>query len=405
MEKSTPPKNFNPVPFAYRQEVTLKIDDVNNLGAGVGRIDGWVVIVPYALARETVKAVVYKNHKNYSEADLLEVLEASAERVAPVCPLFGECGGCQYQHLSYEGQLNWKRRQIEGLMKRLGGLDVAVEPTHGSPLQYGYRSKLTPHYEAPRGDKMPIGFIRQGRKSELVDVANCPIASANINRELPHARERLIARAHKLKRGGTILLRDCMDGVIADNAAIVCERVGPYPMHFCAGEFFQNNPSVLPELLDYAVNEAAGLKYLVDAYCGVGVFAIWAHKKFNEIAGIEISSKSIQCAKINASSAGAQNVSFLIGKAEDIFAEIKFPPKDTAMIIDPPRSGCDERFLNQLCAYGPAKIVYVSCAPDTQARDLAILSAAGYEVKKLQPFDMFPQTRHIENVATLIKRP
>lgn len=405
MENRSLPKNFVPHPFDYRQQIELDIDDINNLGAGVGRIDGWVVTVRGALGGERVRAAVYKNHKNYSEADLLKVVRASPQRVKPVCPLYGECGGCQYQHLSYEGQLKWKRKQVADAMKRIGGISADVKPTRPSPLQYGYRSKLTPHYEKPRGEKMPIGFVRNGRRKELVDVPQCPIASPTINEALPKVRAKLLARAHKLKRGGTLLLRDCIEGVCTDATSSVTEIVSGVSYQFCAGEFFQNNPHILPELVEYAISQAAGPRFLIDAYCGVGVFALAAADRFEYVSGVEISSKAIVCANANARINNKRNCEFTMGKAEAIFqnAARKFPPSDCAAIIDPPRSGCDKSFLEQLIDFAPARIVYVSCAPDTQARDIAFLCANGYSLLELQPFDLFPQTRHIENVATLFK--
>lgn len=398
----TPPKNFTPTPFEYHQTVELEIDDLNNLGTGVGRIDGWVVMVPFALGGERVKARIYKNHKNFSEGDLLEVVRPSPDRVAPVCGLFGVCGGCQYQHLSYSAQLEWKRKQVKDLMKRIGGIDFEVSPTHPSPLQYGYRSKLTPHYERPcNGKDMPVGFIMQGRRNMLVDVPQCPIASKAINDALPAAREKI--KKSNPRRGGTLLLRDCAEGVCRDNNAIRTERIGDISYQFCAGEFFQNNPHILPELISYAIGEAKGTENLVDAYCGVGVFALAAAKDFRNVAGVEISPKAIVCANANAKINAVKNCEFLIGKAESIFAGItqKFSGADTSVIIDPPRAGCDAAFLEQLVSFSPKKLVYVSCGPDTQARDLAFLVAHGYKIAKLQPFDLFPQTRHIENVATL----
>ena len=191
-----------------------------------------------------------------------------------------------------------------------------------------------------------------------------------------------------------------------DNNAIVTEIVGGISYQFCAGEFFQNNPYILPELIEYVVEEAEGNRNLVDAYCGVGVFALAAARKFERVAGVEISSKAIVCANVNAQVNGIDNCEFLIGKAETIFEDVskRFSGSETSMVIDPPRAGCDNAFLEQLVSFGPNKLVYVSCGPDTQARDLSYLIANGYEIKRLQPFDLFPQTRHIENVATLIRK-
>ncbi len=401
------PKNFKPEPFAYHEVVELDIVDLNNLGTGVGRIDGWVVMVPMALPNERVKARIYKNHKNFSEADLVEVITPSHDRIQPICPIYNDCGGCQYQHLTYEAQLNWKRKQVSDLMQRIGKIEFPVEPTHPSPLKYGYRSKLTPHYEKPKNGDMPVGFIMRGRRNTLVDVPQCPIASDTINAALPAERERIQALAPHLKRGGTLLLRDSDEGVCVDNRAMISQKVGKINYRFCAGEFFQNNPSVLPELIAYALDEAKAegddIKNLVDAYCGVGVFALAGSERFEQVLGVEISEKAIECAKENAQINNIKNCEFLAGKAQAIFkdASAKFNPQNTAVIIDPPRAGCDIAFIDQLCAFAPKRLVYVSCGPDTQARDIALLTERGYALKKLQPFDLFPQTRHIENVATL----
>ena len=294
-------------------------------------------------------------------------------------------------------------KTVGDLVKHIGGIEFEVSPTHPSPVQYGYRSKLTPHYERPCGGNMPVGFIMQGRRTSLVDVPQCPIASKAINDALPAARERI--KKSNPRRGGTLLLRDCAEGVCQDNTAIRTERVGGISYQFCAGEFFQNNPHILPELVQYAIGQAKGTRNLVDAYCGVGVFALAAAKDFENVAGVEISSKAIVCANANAKINNIKNCEFLIGKAETIFDGVakKFDGAETSVIIDPPRAGCDTAFLEQLTAFAPKRIVYVSCGPDTQARDLAYLTTRGYKLERLQPFDLFPQTRHIESVATISK--
>ena len=130
------PRNFVPEPFAYHEVVELEIDDITNLGAGVGRVGGWVVMVPFALGGERVRARIFRNRKNFSEGDLLEVVRPSPDRAEPKCPLFGTCGGCQYQHLEYPAQLEWKRKQVRDLMKRIGGIDCDPLPTRPSPMLY-----------------------------------------------------------------------------------------------------------------------------------------------------------------------------------------------------------------------------------------------------------------------------
>ena len=404
------PKNFVPQPFAYHEEIELRIDDLSNLGDGVGRRDDWVVFVPFALPGERVRARVWRNKPTYSDADLREVLEPSPDRVAPVCGLFGTCGGCQYQHLAYPAQLSWKTAQIRALLTRLGGIDAPVEPCRGSPVEYGYRIKLTPHHQAmigkaPDRAKQPIGFQKHGSRA-IVDVPACPIASEPINAALPAAREaaRQPPKGNRKPRGGTLLLRDCAEGVVTDPKHIVTERVLDRVFQFVAGEFFQNNRHALPGMVSYALEEAAGPRFLVDAYGGVGVFGLCAADRFETVAGVEVSPAAVQLAQANAVINGIKNYRCIAGEAEAIFRDIPFAAEETTVLLDPPRKGCGTAFLDQLRAFGPAKIVYVSCGPDTQAADLKHLVAEDiYQVTRVQPFDLFPQTRHIENVVTLVR--
>ena len=406
IENHTPPKNFIPSPYAYHEEIALTIEDLSPLGHGVGRDQGWVIMVPFTVPGERIRARIFRNHSQHSEADCVEVIEASEERQEPGCEWFGECGGCQYQHMNYSAQLSWKRKQVEDIMQRIGGLDAPVKATIASPKAWAYRTKLTPHYPKPRDSSFPIGFMRAGRKS-IVDIPKCPIASPAINDALPEKRRRLREElAGRKKRGGTLLLRDTQEGVVDDPNAVVSTSIAGLYFQFPAGEFFQNNPTILPHLLDYVRGEAAGdgIEFMVDAYCGTGTFAIAGSSAFREITGIEISQNSVRWAKANAAINQLENIRFLVGAAESLFEDLDYPPKRTAMVIDPPRKGCDKEFIQQLTTFAPARIVYVSCSPDTQARDLAHLKGAGYEVSHHQPFDLFPQTRHIENVTTLIHR-
>ncbi|CAI8309465.1 MAG: 23S rRNA (uracil-C(5))-methyltransferase RlmCD [Opitutia bacterium UBA7350] len=403
---SETPKNFIPEPFAYHQEVEVKVESLTNLGMGVGRVNGWVVMVPFVIPGETVRARIFRNFSNYSDADLVEVLKRSPQRVEPLCPRFQTCGGCQYQHIQYQQQLDQKTRQVSELMEKLGDITYPVEGAIGSPQLYGYRSKLTPHYNRPHADgSQPIGFLRFGRRREIVDVEQCPIATKAINAALPEVREaaRRGGGKKRRQRGGTLLLRDVLEGVVTNPQAVVSERVGEVTFQYKAGEFFQNNPFILPELVRYVAKEsqAGGVRYLVDAYCGVGLFALSLARDFESVAGVEISQASVLWAQANARISGIENARFLIGKAEAIFHGLDFPSKETALVIDPPRKGCDAGFCEQLLDYAPARLVYVSCDPATQARDIQSFVAGGYRITKIQPFDLFPHTRHIENVVSL----
>ena len=399
------PKGFTATPYPYHHELVLEISDITNLGIGIGRDNGWVIQVPYCWPGEKIRARIYRNHSNYSQADLIEVLDPSQSRVKPVCNLYGSCGGCQYQGASYEAQLLWKRKQVEDSLVRLGGISVEVNPVVPSPKPYGYRSKLTPHYQGGKQDEdLTIGFLKQGSRRALVDVKNCPIATDAINQALPEARNNL-KNVPRKKRGGTLLLREVLEGVVTDPKLLVSERVGELIFHFRAGEFFQNNPYILPKLVDYVVTQADSDKnsLLVDAYCGGGLFGLSAASQFKRVVGIEISREGFDGARTNAQINRISNAEFFLGDASSIFEEIKEVSEPTALIIDPPRKGCDPDFLRQAIDFSPSRIIYVSCEPSTQARDAQVLIHAGYKAVDAQPFDLFPQTRHVENVLTLIR--
>lgn len=455
-------KRFNDTPFSYHQEIELEISTLTNLGIGLGRVQvatppenknlstvshpkepegteadlprrsasegGWVVMCAFALPGERVRARVFRNHKNYSEADLLAVLRPSPHRVAAPCVVFGRCGGCQYQNFTYEQQLVWKRQQVEELLKYMAGIEFPVAPVIGSPQQYGYRSKITPHFNPPRihsheprdpssasgaqpveinETNFPIGFLRQGTRFDLVDVPRCEIATERINTRLTELRAetRERAAAGEFTRGGTLLLREASGEVTTEYDRVITETVGTLKLRFLARDFFQNNPFILPQFTSYVREQAAGTgaRFLVDAYCGSGLFALSSATAFEAVAGVEISETSVAFARENATANGITNATFRAGDASRIFDGLRFSAEETVVVIDPPRKGCDEPFLNQLFQFGPRAVTYVSCDPATQMRDLKSFIAHGYKLTAVQPFDLFPQTRHLECVITLRK--
>ena len=403
--RQAPPK-FKAVPFAYHAEVTFTVDNLTNLGDGVGRVDGWVVFVTGALPGERVTARIWHNSANFSRGDLVRIHQRSPHRVEPRCPLFGSCGGCQYQNLAYPEQLRWKQAQLKEALARLGGVEVEVDPCHPSPREWGYRTKLTPHFQPPRGPgEFPIGFLHAHNARRLVDVPACPIATDAVNAALKDVRREVRARAGEFRRGATVLLRETKEGVVTDPRASVTETVGDLTLRFVAGDFFQNNPSILPAFVGHAVDlaKASGARHLVDAYCGSGLFALSAARHFESVHGVEVSEDAVRKAAENAAGNRLLNCRFVAGSAEAIFGKLPVKGPATAVIIDPPRKGCDEAFLAQLDAYAPRRIVYVSCAPDTQARDIRWLAARGWKVLSARPFDLFPQTRHIESIVALAR--
>jgi tRNA (uracil-5-)-methyltransferase len=492
------PNKFIHTPFDYHQQLTIKIDSLTNMGWGVGRIklddDNtsdkyvdkrsdtdeekkdrlWVVMVPHVLVGETVKVSIFRNMKSYSEADLVDVLEASPERVTPKCALAGTCGGCQYQHMSIKAQREWKTKHVEEvlLQQDIKGYNTPelldVLPASGTKEIYGYRSKITPHYQAPiehddgTYEMQAIGFQRSSSRN-LLDVPECFIAMPAINEKYKEVRVRLHQEAvqgllniippkNKKKRkrrgskggakGATLLFRqaddeydediDSADGngkpvVVTDHNQYMTTTIKGLKFRYIAGNFFQNNNYVVPLMVDAVVKAATmpvaatgrAPSNLIDCYCGSGLFAISAASHFDLCVGIELNDKAIGEATANAESNGITNCQFMAASAEAIFTS---PPKitiagfeqqrvqtfdrqETVVIVDPPRKGCSEEFLKQLYDYSPQRIVYMSCGPATQARDAkGIIEVGGYEVTSIEPFDLFPQTKHIESLMVFEKK-
>lgn len=400
------PKKFVPEPYDYHEIVELEIISLSNLGAGIAKPNDWVVFVPFTLPGEIVKARVYRNEGNCSHADLIEVITPSPSRIEPQCKLFTRCGGCQYQHLGYPEQLEWKTRQVAELLHHMVGIDLPVQPAFPSPKESGYRSKITPHFQKPKpGQHTPIGFLMHNRRSLIIDVAHCPIAMDEINADLPRARKEVHDHAASYKKGSTLLMRATDGRVETNHRNPVSEKVGELTFNFLAGDFFQNNPYLLPAFTDYVAKQAArpGQRFLLDAYCGSGLFALTLAKHFEKVTGIEVSETSADWARRNALTNGIENTRFIAASAEHLFADICDPASETSVVIDPPRKGCSEDFLNQLFAFGPQRVVYVSCNPATQMRDLKSFLQHGYQIEEVQPFDLFPQTRHLECVMTMSK--
>ena len=289
------PRKFKAEPYEWHEVVELKIETLSNLGAGVAKPDGWVVFVPFALPGERIRAKVWRNEANCSHADLVEILEPSPDRIEPHCRHFTTCGGCQYQHLPYEKQLEWKTRQVRELLLHMVGIEEEVNSTIPSPKQWGYRSKITPHFQRPKpGEDFPIGFLEFNRRTRLVDVNNCPIAMDEINEALQPIRDDVKRRAAEYKKGATLLLRATEDRVETDHRAPVSEKVGDLKFNFLAGDFFQNNPFILDSFTGHAAEQAKGpnQKYLLDAYCGSGLFGLTLAKNFEQVVGIELSETS-----------------------------------------------------------------------------------------------------------------
>jgi tRNA/tmRNA/rRNA uracil-C5-methylase (TrmA/RlmC/RlmD family) len=363
--------------------VELTIEDIAFGGKGVGREQGKAVFVPYTIDGERVSAEVMREKKQFAEAELVDVLEPSPERVQPQCPYFGRCGGCAYQHISYEHQLAIKFRQVRNVLERIGKLkDVPMRPIIPSPEPYGYRNRITVH--AQEG---VIGFFRRD-SHRLIDIEHCPISRDEVNRALAELRAQNVRDGHYTLRASS----------------------GPRV-------FSQTNDAVakaLRDLIDKLIPPDQQL--LIDAYCGAGFFAKALLGKFQRVIGIDWDRFAIDTARQNATEketyiAGdidtelrraleqTRGVEAAVSAAQSQDLRVRTrsatPLEKTTLIVDPPATGLSANTRGVIVDLAPATLIYVSCNPATLARDLKNLQQR-FTIESVTPLDMFPQTAEIE---------
>ncbi len=375
----------SPVQITVGQRLVVTIHDIAFGGEGVARVDEFVVFVPFVIVGEEVEAEFTEVKKKFARAKLIRVLKPSPERAQPQCRYFGECGGCQYQHLAYEAQLRLKHKQITDVFQRIGGFPGAViEPVIPCPQPYGYRNRIMIRSQWDKFKQgLNIGFLRADSRL-VVDLEECQIAEPELNEGIRRV------RANPPPKGGLKVVL----------------RLTPPGWEVPRDSFFQNNFHLLPRLVETVRDcvRTSGARHVVDAYCGVGFFGIELAGLVESFAGVELDALAIQAARLNAATRQITHGEFLRGQTEECLPALlaKFSAGTTAVVLDPPRTGCPPECLAQLRASLPAQIIYVSCHPATLARDLKILCAEGaYEPIRVVPLDMFPQTRHVECVADL----
>jgi tRNA/tmRNA/rRNA uracil-C5-methylase (TrmA/RlmC/RlmD family) len=366
-------------------KVSLSISDIAFGGEGVGRLDDLVIFVPFVLVGETVEAEITEIKKNFARAKLLRVEKPSAHRVTPLCEHFSRCGGCQYQHVDYPEQLKIKHKQITDLFERVGKISSdKIAPVIPCPSPYGYRNRIMIRSQWNKPEqKLNLGFIRCDC-GLVEDIQECKISEPALNAQI------LQVRKNPPPKGGLKVVL----------------RVQPENWEVPQDSFFQNNFFLLPQLVE-TVREfllSSKAKYLADLYCGVGFFGIELADAVESFVGVEYDQRAIQAARKNAAARNISNGEFISAKVEEALPQLlqKFTPEKTSVLVDPPRKGCQPEILHLFRETRPSQILYVSCHPATMARDLNILCGDGvFDLVRVQPLDMFPQTQHVECVADL----
>jgi len=392
----------------------------------MGRHEGKVFFVPYALPGETVRATVVEDHEHYAHTRLLEVLEPSPDRVTPPCPHFGPdgCGGCQWQHATYEAQLRFKTQVVTEQLTRIGRLpDPPVRPILPDPSGWGYRNQARFH-PVPDGG---LGFLAAA-SHRVVPIESCAILHpllAELYDALDMEVEGLVALSLRagVASGERMLVFEmeedeppaleidvpvsCVlqlaDGLSATliGQSHLTEIVAGRAYRVSAPSFFQVNTGQAERLVQLALEylDPQPGEVVLDGYCGVGLFTLPLARRAGLVIAVEISPPAVEDLLVNA--AADENVEVIEGAVEAALAHLG-EPLDAAL-LDPPRTGLEREVVQGLVAAGPRRIVYVSCDPATLARDGRHLAQAGYRLDAVQPVDVFPQTSHVETVSLWVR--
>jgi 23S rRNA (uracil1939-C5)-methyltransferase len=452
------------LPVQKNEYIDVIFEDLTHDGAGVAKVDGYPLFVPNGLPGEKAKIKVIKANKGYGFGRLIELYEKSPFRVEITSNEAHKYGGCQLEHISYEGQLKYKENQVRQVLTRIGKLEsVLVHSIIGMENPWHYRNKA----QVPVGEKdgkLIAGFFKP-RSHEIVDTDESLIQIPEVNEavqtvkeicnelgisayheeshkgvlrhimarygkktgelmvviitrtaEIPKKNqlvEQIVARLPKVKSIVHNVNSKRTNVILGEKTLtlwgneIIYDYIGNIKFAISALSFYQVNPDqtmvLYEKSLEYA--ELSGEETVIDAYCGIGTISLFLAQKARKVFGVEIVPEAIEDAKRNAELNGITNAEFAVGEAEVVIPNwYKEGNAADVLVVDPPRKGCDEALLQTIIQMKPKKVVYVSCNPATLARDLRILEDGGYKTVEVQPVDMFPQTTHVECVSLIVLR-
>lgn len=449
------------IPVKQGDNITLTVNGLGSSGEGVGKYEGFTVFVKGALPEEEVRVTITLVKKSYAVGALEEIVKASAERVEPACPVYKECGGCQLQHLSYKGQLECKRQQVQDALTRIGHLNLEALPVLGAAEPWSYRNKMQFPAAADAEGVLQIGCYATATHS-VVDTDACMISKEANNAIMKTVRTwmqhyNISAYDEKTGKGlvrhimgrvgvhsGEVMAVIITSGYDIPHRSVLIEwlkrhvpglvsvvqninkkqtnvvmgsktrvlygpesikdSLGSLSFHISAQAFFQVNSEQAEKLYNKALEFAAlsGKETVVDVYCGTGTISLYLARHAKQVYGIEIVAPAIENAKKNAEENKCANAEFICGDAAvELPKLLAGGVRPDVVVVDPPRAGCEQKVLAAIAEVQPERVVYVSCNPASLARDLAFMEQHGYKAIVAQPVDMFPMTSHVETVVLL----
>jgi 23S rRNA (uracil1939-C5)-methyltransferase len=419
-------------------------------GDGLGRLpDGRVIFVPLTVPGDEVEVRLEETRGDFARGRLVRILSPSPVRIEPLCPYFGTCGGCQWQHVAPDAQREWKQRMLQELLTRVGKLgDVPMAPPIAPAGAWEYRARA--QLKIIGGARPCIGF-HQRETNRVVDIERCPLLDPRLNGVLSTLRRMRHPSFFSLFQGlreawiaagtGTGEVLVSLFAKVQDRAALrlllhalaekvpgvvgvlllngdpredphVVDHAGKCELseqvggaRFCVGPtaFFQVNGQAAAALTGLLENAAGltGQERVLELFCGVGPFTVPLSRQAREVVGIESHRGAVADGMANLRENGCANARILQGQAEQILPGLGREKAWDVVVLDPPRAGCSRRLLDEIASLRPRRVLYVSCDPSTLARDLDVLVRAGLRLVSLQPVDLFPQTFHLETVAVL----
>jgi tRNA/tmRNA/rRNA uracil-C5-methylase (TrmA/RlmC/RlmD family) len=390
-------------------------------GVGLAHADGLTLFVSLAAPGDVARVAIDRMSGKVGFASILEIVEPSPVRIEPPCPYFGLCGGCDFQQLGYEAQLDAKVEIIRDCLHRIAKIELPPDiPIHASPKPWQYRARATWQFDRSTNR---LGYFIRG-SNDVCDVEYCAVLVPELQQTLEQLRKEIPSGqlpkhidAVAGDAGVSVAVRNAE--VAGANAPIISRRIGSETYHFSAEGFFQINHDLLEPLIEVSLRDAPG-KTAVDLYCGVGLFTLPMARRFKRVIGVEANPLATDFARRNLAHRsptvrkGAEShATNSVGTTEIVTARVgdwlrqhstSLGPVDF-LLLDPPRTGAENKDIAGIIALRPTQVSYVSCDPATLARDLKKLVAAGYSLDSVTAFDMFPQTHHVETVARLSRPP